>query len=312
VKFGISLAACLLLFAGPARAEGFWPKLWFTPDQRGELLLRQGDAAAAAKTYADPRRRAYAELQAGDYPAAARDLAGFDDAEADYNRGNALAHAGDLKEALKAYDRALAHDPKNQDARHNRELVAKALQQQPPQKQQDSSGKGQGKSGKNQSGQNQSGKQNGDQGKSSEKGDKDGNDKGDHGKQPAANQNPPSGATQNGKPGQDQAGQQGKDQGKSQASGAKQNQAPGAEQARRDAEASVGDQPNKQQPDGREANAAAAGQDTAGKPHAGATDLPTSEQQLAEEQWLRQIPDDPGGLLRRKFMIEHLMRRNQR
>src|SRR3546814_5608114 len=41
------------------------------------------------------------------------------------------------------------------------------------------------------------------------------------------------------------------------------------------------------------------------------TDEPKSEQQLAEEQWLRQIPDDPGGLLRRKFMIEHLMRQQQ-
>ncbi|MHB1201137.1 MAG: hypothetical protein ACYCZ6_16605, partial [Polaromonas sp.] len=35
---------------------------------------------------------------------------------------------------------------------------------------------------------------------------------------------------------------------------------------------------------------------------------PPSERQLAEEQWLRRIPDDPGGLLRRKFMIEHLIR----
>src|SRR3546814_10327034 len=41
------------------------------------------------------------------------------------------------------------------------------------------------------------------------------------------------------------------------------------------------------------------------------TDEPKSEQQLAEEQWLRQIPDDPGGLLRRKFMIAHLMRQQQ-
>jgi Ca-activated chloride channel family protein len=39
--------------------------------------------------------------------------------------------------------------------------------------------------------------------------------------------------------------------------------------------------------------------------------LPQTEQQLALEQWLRQIPDDPGGLLRRKFMIEHLMKQQQ-
>ncbi len=35
-----------------------------------------------------------------------------------------------------------------------------------------------------------------------------------------------------------------------------------------------------------------------------------TEQSLALEQWLRQIPDDPGGLLRRKFLIEHLSKQN--
>jgi Ca-activated chloride channel family protein len=33
-----------------------------------------------------------------------------------------------------------------------------------------------------------------------------------------------------------------------------------------------------------------------------------TEQQMAQEQWLRSIPDDPGGLLRRKFMIQQMMR----
>ena len=31
-------------------------------------------------------------------------------------------------------------------------------------------------------------------------------------------------------------------------------------------------------------------------------------QQRATEQWLRQIPDDPSGLLRRKFIYEHQQR----
>ena len=35
---------------------------------------------------------------------------------------------------------------------------------------------------------------------------------------------------------------------------------------------------------------------------------PRTEQQLAEDQWLRRIPDDPGGLLRRKFLIQHMQR----
>ncbi len=37
-----------------------------------------------------------------------------------------------------------------------------------------------------------------------------------------------------------------------------------------------------------------------------------SEQQIEKEQWLHSIPDDPGGLLRRKFLIEHMMRQQER
>lgn len=36
-----------------------------------------------------------------------------------------------------------------------------------------------------------------------------------------------------------------------------------------------------------------------------------SEEDIALEQWLRQIPEDPSGLLRRKFMLEHLQRKQQ-
>jgi Ca-activated chloride channel family protein len=35
---------------------------------------------------------------------------------------------------------------------------------------------------------------------------------------------------------------------------------------------------------------------------------PRSEQALALDQWLRGIPEDSGELLRRKFMIEHMMK----
>ena len=37
-------------------------------------------------------------------------------------------------------------------------------------------------------------------------------------------------------------------------------------------------------------------------------DTQTSEEQQAMEQWLRRIPDDPGGLLRRKFLYQYRQR----
>ena len=39
---------------------------------------------------------------------------------------------------------------------------------------------------------------------------------------------------------------------------------------------------------------------------------PRYDDDIALEQWLRQIPDDPAGLLQRKFMMEHLMRKQRR
>ena len=37
----------------------------------------------------------------------------------------------------------------------------------------------------------------------------------------------------------------------------------------------------------------------------------SSEEQLAAQQWLRRIEDDPGGLLRRKFLYQYRQRPRQ-
>lgn len=300
---GLWLAG-LLLWAAAAQANPTWDSLWRTPDQRAQQLLKQGKAADASRLFQDPRRKAYAELQAGNFPQAAQDFSAFNDTDGQYNRGNALARAGRLQDALKAYDAALAHDPNNLDARHNRELVAKALQKQPP-KPQSASGKGQqgdkGQAG--QSGQKQgdkgkqkkdSGTQNGEASKpssnnSAQPGKPGQNKAGGNQTQPAGQGQPKPGESQ---PDQQQAGQaspgQSPDLRNAEANASHQNQAANdAAQARSDAEAGL------TRPQAAQASPAA---------------KPPSERQLAESQWLRRIPDDPGGLLRRKFMIEHLIR----
>lgn len=330
------LALALLCLALPAQAaDGGWLSLWRNADQRGEALLQAGDAAAAAKVYADLRRKAHAELLAGDYARAARDLAAFDDADAHYNRGNALAHAGDLQGALAAYDAALKLDPNDRDARHNRDLVADALKRQQPPKDQSgdaskdgkrdvkdkaSSSGSEGSQGK-QGDQDQQGKQ-GQQATQARPG---GHGKQDNASPPGANAK----AEEAGRSAANQAnrtGQANKQPAGDQAAAAK--NAPGAgstqqdgrqthgaepaaatpaqdgaEQARRDAAASLGGMANKPQND--------VGQDEGNRVGGAAAAAPFNEQKLAQEQWLRSIPDDPGGLLRRKFLIEHLMRQRK-
>lgn len=122
--------AILCLPPGGESQAGVWNDLWLRPDQQAARDLAAGHEAEAAERFTDPAWRAAARYQAGDYAGALRDLADLAGTEADYNRGNALARAGRLREALAAYDRALEADPGHADAAHNRALVEQALARQ--------------------------------------------------------------------------------------------------------------------------------------------------------------------------------------
>ena len=125
----------------PAAAEGL-DDLWATPDQQGARAFAGGDFSGAAKSFETPDWRASALYRAGDY-AGASGIYGT----SGYNAGNALAKAGQLKEALAAYDAALTANPGDADAKFNRDLVADLLKQQDQQKQQQQDQQNQQQSG---------------------------------------------------------------------------------------------------------------------------------------------------------------------
>ncbi len=302
----LAIGAALAALAAPAHASPWWDRLWRTPDQRGQALLDQGDAAAAARTFEDLRRRAYAALKAGDYQAAAHDLAAFDDRDAQYDRGNALARAGDLSGALKAYDAALARDPKDADARHNRDLVAQALAHQPKQPSPPSQGASKPASKNAGAGGAASGAASSPASAGSS----------------AAGGAPPqpgSGSASSGalSPSSPSSPSSSPAQGAHASPPAKDD----AAQARRDAQGMAGERTgektDEQAGDQAAAAAGASAPQAAQRQGSAAAQAqanrarPRSEQQMAEDEWLRAIPDDPGGLLRRKFLIEHLMRQHQ-
>jgi len=294
--------------APTAPTVGWWDRLWHTADQRGQARLQQGDAAAAARTFADPRRKAYAELKAGDYAAASRDLAPLDDRDAHYNRGNALARAGDLPGALKAYDAALRHDPADAEARRNRDLVAQAMARQQRQQAGQPPGQQSGRpADQQQGGQQQGSQQNGGQPSGGQPDPQQGHQPpaqppdaqtGPPPGRPTGDQPPPAGPSGSAKP--NPASSPPPAAGAAQAAPAPAASAPArpddAALARQDAQSGLGQA------------RAPAGPAAASAPRAAPT---RTEQQLSQEQWLRSIPDDPGGLLRRKFLIEHLMRQRE-
>jgi Ca-activated chloride channel homolog len=232
-----------------------WSDLWLRSDQQGQRAMERDAPAEAADLFDDPEWRAAARYRAGQFDASAAALSGIDTADANYNRGNALAFAGNLSEAIDAYDAALEIDPDHEDARYNRDLVADLLEQQQQEQQQQDQ---QGDSDEQQSGQDQ-----------------ESDDEGDE-QQQAQNS---SGSDNEGDPQASNEDQRGTDPGDS------------GEDEETEPELADGEEEG-ETPQSLQANASP-------------EELEDWASEQAAEQWLRRIPQDPGGLLRRKFLYQY-------
>ncbi|WP_277372409.1 VWA domain-containing protein [Pseudomonas sp. AA-38] len=259
---GWLLVLPLLLMLPAQNSYAFdFDDLWLRPDQQGQHLLEAQRPAEAAQRFEDPQWQGKALYEAGEYGTAAERFAQGDEARDHYNRGNALAKAGELEAALDAYEQALERQPELAAAQHNKALVEEALRQR-------------------QAEQNDSGQ----------------------------TQNPPPSRND-----QAQAAEQASQGQAAQPSEPENNAAKPSDDAKAGAE-----QP---QP---ESNESAPGNDQSAENEAQAdaqatpqtpmsdADLGTNqERRQALEQWLRQIPDDPGELLRRKFWYEQQQRQER-
>jgi Ca-activated chloride channel family protein len=251
-----------------------WAALWRRADQRGMQALAAEQAEQAARLFEDPAWRAAAQYRAGEYESSAASLAGLDTPDAHYNRGTALARAGNIEGAIAAYDRALELDPDHEDARYNRDLLEELLEQNPPPPpQQQQAG--------NDEQQEDSQQREGDSSESPQQAEN-GEAAGDEERQAQQSGEP---QPSDGEPGSD--GEEG--EGEQQLANAD----PGADsdQGELDAEAEPEETDSEQ--------ADAEGQPTASE------DLERWASDQAAEQWLRRIQQDPGGLLRRKFLYQY-------
>lgn len=313
---GWLLGAVLLLLAHPAPAGAMtWRDLWQRPDQQAAALLKKGEAKKAAQLFSDPAWRAYAQHKAGEYRAAAETGKNAADAVGLYNLGNSLARAGQLQQALNAYDKALKINPADQDARFNRNLIQKLLAEQKNNSRQNQGGtqkEGQKQSagGNTPNGQAQHNSPNNDrQPQEGGKGQQPQSAKQNMGQQPQngsprQNDQNPSGKTE---PQMSREKSGGKNPGEPEKNKAAAQQTPPAERLREQAP------PQKNGADGKQGAADLPQSQTSPSSSLAGDDLkkqPT-EKDLRLEQWLRQVPDDPSGLLRRKFLLEHQRRLQQ-
>ncbi len=261
----------------PRSEAGWWQDLWQTPDQQAAQQLQQGDAKAAATTFRDPDWRATAQYRAGEFDNAAQSFATAS-AQGHYNRGNALAKAGKLDDAIAAYDQALQQQPDFTAAKENRAAVEKYRQQQRQQnpQQRDQQQEQQGQSDDNSAHAQQQSQQQSEQQPQQEPSD--------------ANQQTAQEPDQ--RRGEDP--NQGSESSQTEATEAQQQSSDGKNEAKPDRQART-QQPQQNAAD-KQAEAAT---DDEQAPPANETPLPTA---------LKQLPDDPGGLLRRKMKLEYLRR----
>jgi Ca-activated chloride channel family protein len=261
------IAVWLFVVLAPLpRAHAFeWQDLWQRRDQRGYDALEAQQVERAAELFENPEWRGAAQYRAQQFEASAASLANVDSATGHYNRGNALAKAGELPAAIAAYDRALEIDANHDDARYNRDLLQQYLQDHPEQQQPPPQDQGEGQQGE-QGDSDQSQSQSGEQ-------------------------------QEGGEASEEQQSQQGEEgeSGDSQAADGAQEQP---------------EEPNDGEPQGEEDadRNANAGEEAAAEATANAAGPEEVEQWASEqaaEQWLRRVPQDPGGLLRRKFLYQY-------
>ncbi|MGE4607367.1 MAG: VWA domain-containing protein [Myxococcota bacterium] len=328
-----ALGLALMIGANAPSGHAAGLEDWFTrPDQQAAEAFTQGDHAAAADLFEDDSWRAAAQYRAGHYDDALESLSRLEGTLAGYNRGNSLARAGQLEQAIAAYDEVLAAEPSHDDARHNRELVQELLEQQQQEQQQQqpspSSDEGEGEDSE----QPQSGQDG--EGAAGNEGDPEPSDAGDGDASASEPQgsNDASGADD---PSSNADASAGNEPTEAEGSSEEMADAAGAEAPQSGSEAkSESSSGLEEEPSDPPLTSEAAGSETAdaeseaatGPLSPGASSSPNdrepktaggggssprefTEQDQEIEQRLNRIPDDPGGLLREKLRRRYAQKR---
>ncbi len=318
-----------------------------TPDQLGYQAWQENNLKAAESLFEDPQWRASTLYKQGKYSEAAELFRQDNSATGHYNLGNALAKNGELEAAKQAYETALQQQPDLKVAQQNLNLVKQLLAQQQQQKEeesnqkenaQESQGKQQGQSKEeksNEEGQSQ------DKNKQDDSNDNKSDQSSDSNSDPKegeSSENPSDSDSKKGEPGEsdNNTPDQAENESESKESDSQSNQKapsdlkneavpePSAESAEKekteqqaqeakpeervqDSESSEAHQPQ------TERNAGKLGEQT--EPNSSSQQVQPltakeQEQQKAMQNWLKQIPDEPGLFLKRKFEYQYQQQSN--
>jgi Ca-activated chloride channel family protein len=123
LQFAAVTLVALLALVWLASREATLADLWLTRDQQGQRAMNQRDWKTALARFEDPAQKATAAYYAGQYEQSADLFARIPDAVGFYNRGNALIKARDYRNAIRAFELAVAAEPGWQQAVENLDLA---------------------------------------------------------------------------------------------------------------------------------------------------------------------------------------------
>ena len=279
--FRRGLLACLALcLLAPPAFAGLWNDLWQRRDRQAWQALQEGKPKAAAELFEDARWRSAADYRSENYRQAAegwaeRSAGASAIPDDHYNLGNALAQLGDYANALAAFDRTLALAPEHEDAAFNKALLEQLMEER-----QQSQSQQQGQKG----------------GEPQEGGESQDSSAQEKRSEPQAGTEPQS-------DGEPQGGNQDAAQGQPQSEREPAAQPP-PEQSPEAPQQQGQEAPGEAAQDALPEQAAPGEEAPPPRPALGEETALRDEQLDALEQWLRRVPDDPGGLLQRKFQHE--------
>ena len=121
-----------------------WKDLWKNKDQQGQQYFIEGLHSEAAQVFENPEWKGLSYFRSGNLENALEEWKEIDSPRSLFNQGNALAKLGKLDQAIDRYDQVLEREPEHSDARFNRDLLKKLLEEQEKQKQQNQEKDGSG------------------------------------------------------------------------------------------------------------------------------------------------------------------------
>ena len=305
VLFGPVLCGLLITWSiQPNVAQAsIWDDLWQTQNQQATEKFSSEQYQEAAEQFNDPLWKASSLYKAGDYESALKEFEKVQSVDSQYNQGNSLAQLNELEKALEMYEKVLAQNPDHTDAKANKDVLEKLMQEQNQQQQSDEDSdensddqeqnEGDQQEQQNQDGEGDQQQDNQEQSEDSESSEQD--NQNDQNSEQDSSEQDSSDEQNSDEQDSDEQGSEQEDNKQSDQEQAEENQSEEEKQAAAQAEnAEEGDPKDPQQQQ----------------------DVPMTEAQNEEnqkfEQLLNKVTDDPHLLLRNKMKLEYQKRRQNR